>query len=98
MGRGTSPHYRNALGGVDMSIKNIKKFQTVSIWWFPDGYTVRGYYRGASYMIQKCETLEEAVKVAFATDRKQLSVALVPAKEDIDQFWEKVAKAMGGDA
>jgi len=81
-----------------MSSKNIKKFQTVSIWWFPDGYTVRGYYRGASHLIQKCETLDEAVNLAFATDRKQLSVALVPAKEEIDQVVEKIAKAMGGDA
>jgi len=76
---------------------SIKKFQTVSIWWFPDGYTVRGYYRGASHLIQKCETLDEAVKVAFSTERKQLSVALVPAKEELDQIVDKANRIMGGD-
>ncbi|MGR3702294.1 MAG: hypothetical protein ACU0A4_09420 [Paracoccaceae bacterium] len=74
-----------------------KKFQSVSIWWFPECFTVRGYYRGASHLIKKCVTLEEAVKVAFAADRKQLSVALIPATQELDHFAQKVATALTGD-
>ena len=72
------------------------KFQTVSIWWFPDGYTVRGWYRGGSHLIERCTTLDEAVAVAFATDRKQLTVGLVPAKEELGAFANKAAELLGG--
>ena len=76
------------------------KFQTVSIWWFPDGqtfhYTVRGWYRGGSHLIERCTTLDEAVTVAFATDRKQLTVGLVPAKEELEAFANKAAELLGG--
>jgi len=73
-----------------------KKFQSVSIWWFPGGYFVRGYYRGASYLIERCATLDEAVRVAFAADRKQHSVALVPAREEIEELANKIVE--GGSA
>lgn len=72
-----------------------KEFQSVSIWRHDSGYTVRGYYRGASHQIAKFETLQEAVDRAFATPRKQLRVALVPLKEEAEAFAEKAAKALG---
>lgn len=72
-----------------------KKFQSVSIWWHDKGYTVRGWYRGASHLIAKHETLQEAVDAAFATPRKQLSVALIPLKEEAQEFAEKVAAHFG---
>lgn len=72
------------------------KYQTVSIWWFSNHYTVRGYYRGASHFIAKCQSLQEAVDTAFATDRKQLTVGLVPAKEELDACAEKVADRLLG--
>jgi len=70
---------------------DVKQYQTVSIWWFPDSYTVRGCYRGASHLIAKCSDLQTAIDLAFATDRKQLAVALVPAKEELEAFAKKVA-------
>ena len=74
----------------------MMKYQTVSIWWFGDHYTVRGYHRGASHFIAKFDTLQEAVDTAFATDRKQLTIGLVPAKEEINAFAEKVASRVTG--
>ena len=70
------------------------KYQTVSIWWFPDHYILRGYYRGASYGIGKFDTLQEAVDTAFATDRKDRAIGLIPAKEEIAAYADKVMALM----
>lgn len=75
--------------------EDIKTFLTVSIWCFESGFTVRGYYRGNSFLIGKFDNLEDAAKRALATNRKHLDVLLVPAKESLDQFAEQCAKAVG---
>jgi hypothetical protein len=71
------------------------KYQTVSIWLFPEGYTVRGYYRGASHLIAKTDDLQSAVDVAFATDRKRLSVGLIPAEEEFAELADSIANRLG---
>ncbi len=77
---------------------DIKVFQTVSIWWGERGFSVRGYYRGVSYFIEKFDSLDSAVECAFATNRKQRSVALVPIKEEFEEFARKAVEALIGGA
>ncbi|WP_112312426.1 hypothetical protein [Pseudogemmobacter bohemicus] len=60
-------------------MKPIRQYQTVSVWELSAGdFAVRGYYCGASDQIGRCSTVVEALEVAFATPRKQASVAVVP--------------------
>jgi hypothetical protein len=60
----------------------VKEYQTVSIWiGQDDSFHVRGYYRACSYLLSKHDSLAEAVEAAFATPRRQDSVALVPKFE-----------------
>lgn len=81
-----------------MAERSSKPYQTVSIWIFDHGYTVRGYRRGASYLIQQTQSLDEAVTVAFATDRKQRAVSLVPAEEQFEAFAQECSDALGAVA
>lgn len=79
-------------------MKFPKKYHSVSIWFFAgEGphYTIRGYYRGSSYLIDKTTNLDAAAVIAFATPRKNMSVALVPAKEELDAFADKIVSMMG---
>lgn len=75
-----------------------RKYQTVSIWIFPDHYVVRGFHRGASHFVAKSDTLQEAAAIALATDRKQLTVGLTPAKAAFDEFAETAATLLTGGA
>lgn len=62
-----------------MSVENIKRFQTVSIWIDREGnHRVRGYYRAASHLLSTHDTLQEAFDAACKVTRKQDSIAVVP--------------------
>lgn len=61
---------------------NIRKYQTVSIWWSEDDkFRVRGYFRAASYLLSTHDDVAAAIDAAMAVPRRQHSIALVPLKQ-----------------
>ncbi|MBJ2153983.1 hypothetical protein [Paracoccus sp. IB05] len=63
-------------------MKPIKPYLTVSVWQIgTSDYAVRGYRRGISVQVARCDDLIEALSVALTTPRKQPAVSVVPSAE-----------------
>lgn len=62
-----------------MNVKNVKRFQTVTIWvGDDDAYRVSGYYRAALHGLGKFATLESAFNFACKVKRSQATIGVVP--------------------